>query len=833
MKKKIKKKKKLLTVLILYSRPMKYTMYFLVFSFFFLPWCIPRLHSTLLEVSLDGSQPYPSIQSAMNASTYGDTVLVHPGTYYENVNFNGHSGVTLASLEILTEDPQYIDNTIINGNRNGSCVIVDNLEQDITIRGLSITNGSGSEHDFPATGGGGIFINNEYGVSNSTTGSIINCNVFENYADYGGGIFIGSTNNILPEFNFSGVDIFSNYATLGGGLRLSGSCHITFDPENRCSIFNNIAGNAQDIAAYRVTYDIDMYLDNFTIENPESYYFYVSKLIDPNGDIYLHANNYVHTEINSDFYIAPDGDDSNSGTSPDQPMQTISRAMHKIASDSLNPKTVYVAAGTYSNELNGQLFPIPVKENVSLIGEDMNNTILYNDFLARTISNYWVNRHTKISNLTLDSDPDHKYISVITSRTLGSITIKNVKQENFNYVDNWNIGLVDDTSYPQTSLKAELDNVIIRNIILSGGVAINAQVAKSFILRNSIIDNIDTSPEETDGFLNGIAAYVDSLGVVDNCIFSNCDQTYPDAWDFQPSFSFVLDNRNNHENASYSISNCLFYNNNSITDNVFAFNSTDFDYPITISNCTFSNNNASLATVSTGNSKFYNCIFSNDTPYEIILPYDFGLGSDEITIDYCLLPEGENDIFNEDNYNMLNYGENNLVAQPLFAAGNWNLPEAYELSENSPAINAGTPDTTGLHIYPYDLNGNNRIYDGRIDMGCFEYGSTNTVEEINSTQEKNKFFNYPNPFSLGPSHIRKNTTFNFTIKKMGLAEITIYNIKGQKIKCVYKKNVTPGTFEIEWTGINQDRQRVASGIYLSTLKVNGHIKATNKILVVR
>ncbi len=48
----------------------------------------------------------------------------------------------------------------------------------------------------------------------------------------------------------------------------------------------------------------------------------------------------------------------------------------------------------------------------------------------------------------------------------------------------------------------------------------------------------------------------------------------------------------------------------------------------------------------------------------------------------------------------------------------------YNLMDNSPAINTGTPDTTGLDLGEFDLNGDPRIYEGnipRIDIGCYEY----------------------------------------------------------------------------------------------------------------
>ncbi|HPI26371.1 MAG TPA: hypothetical protein PLO57_07915, partial [Candidatus Cloacimonadota bacterium] len=68
-----------------------------------------------LTVKLDGTGDYALIQEAITASADGDTVLVHPGRYIENVRFNGKN-ITLASLEILTGDRDYVYSTIIDGN---------------------------------------------------------------------------------------------------------------------------------------------------------------------------------------------------------------------------------------------------------------------------------------------------------------------------------------------------------------------------------------------------------------------------------------------------------------------------------------------------------------------------------------------------------------------------------------------------------------------------------------------------------------------------------------------------------------------------------------------
>jgi hypothetical protein len=44
----------------------------------------------------------------------------------------------------------------------------------------------------------------------------------------------------------------------------------------------------------------------------------------------------------------------------------------------------------------------------------------------------------------------------------------------------------------------------------------------------------------------------------------------------------------------------------------------------------------------------------------------------------------------------------------------------WQLSETSPCVNAGIEDVTGLGLPDYDLAGNTRIQQGRIDIGALE-----------------------------------------------------------------------------------------------------------------
>jgi hypothetical protein len=68
----------------------------------FLPLFLPA-SATIINVPAD----FGTIQMAIDSSSNGDTVLVQPNTYYENINFNGHN-IVLGSLFLTTGDTSYI-----------------------------------------------------------------------------------------------------------------------------------------------------------------------------------------------------------------------------------------------------------------------------------------------------------------------------------------------------------------------------------------------------------------------------------------------------------------------------------------------------------------------------------------------------------------------------------------------------------------------------------------------------------------------------------------------------------------------------------------------------
>jgi len=100
----------------------------------------------------------PTIQAGINTAVDYDTVLVAPGTYFENIIFPGKD-IVVSSHFALDGDRSYITSTIIDGSApvhpdTGSCVrIVEHETRAAVIQGFTITHGNGTIWDDEAGAG--------------------------------------------------------------------------------------------------------------------------------------------------------------------------------------------------------------------------------------------------------------------------------------------------------------------------------------------------------------------------------------------------------------------------------------------------------------------------------------------------------------------------------------------------------------------------------------------------------------------------------------------------------------------------------------------------------
>lgn len=247
----------------------------------------------------------PTIQAGIGVSLNGDTVLVSPDIYFENINFNGKN-IIVASLFLLNQDTTYISQTIIDGNQNGSVVTFTNGENsNAKLIGFSIQNGSGTLIGNGYFGGGifcqssspsiryNIISNNAADATSLTQPSdgegggiyarmgspIIEKNIISNNNaiglleggpgqflwGYGGGIYVESISTCTIDSN----QISDNFTGgEGGGIYCEGDTVII----SYNLVFNNECGSVGGIACE--------YLD---------YSLIISNIIkfNPNGGVYI------------------------------------------------------------------------------------------------------------------------------------------------------------------------------------------------------------------------------------------------------------------------------------------------------------------------------------------------------------------------------------------------------------------------------------------------------------------------------------------------------------------------------------------------------------------
>ncbi len=155
--------------------------------------------ATIINVPAD----CPTIQCGIDSSSGGDTVLVQPDTYVENINFNGHN-IVLGSLFLITSETSYISSTVIDGDSSGTVVTFENGEDSAAVvTGFTIQHGVSEK-------GGGIYCDHSHPtISNN----IVSENDASGSFDRGGGIYCSYSNPKIINNIITG-----NTATSGAGI---------------------------------------------------------------------------------------------------------------------------------------------------------------------------------------------------------------------------------------------------------------------------------------------------------------------------------------------------------------------------------------------------------------------------------------------------------------------------------------------------------------------------------------------------------------------------------------------------------------------------------------
>ncbi|HOQ83449.1 MAG TPA: choice-of-anchor Q domain-containing protein [Candidatus Syntrophosphaera thermopropionivorans] len=763
------------------------------------------LGAAILHVAQDGTQAYSSVQSAVNVAADMDTILIHPGTYYENIEIIGRK-LTIGSLELTTADSTYITQTVIDANQSGSCFSITE-DSEITLQGLYLTNGIGTPSpNWGDEKGGAVFVF-------FSSLNIVNCHIIGNRAWSGAGIFFGYSNAFL-----SGTVIANNLGKCSGALSFAGYCvdgprTIEFDPLNRCSIYNNIAGICgNDITIISQFYNtIDIYLDKATVADNSPYL--KECITTEHYDIYqeftynVFINEAATQQQFADLYVSPEGDDANTGLTPQDPLKTIALAIQRIGADSQDPHTIHLANGRYAED---QHFPLNLRSYVSIIGESEEGVIFGGPdvfFLG------WDSeKEVTIKNITFTATTNQEFyqralIECITRNKIDgipdkfSLTLENLSFRGIRPVHYDNILKLAELGYPE---KLILRNITVEDCMVTVGFHL---WGGNVFADNVRINNLHASPQ---GVITGKALTI----FTNNPLFTGGDSVFQNLQ--------ITDCESRSEDGSPS----------GIVSIKHSFLPTQFrTYFI---NCTIADNHWSTgygAAINIGEDAkvtFINSIISNEVGLNFML-YNKPLPSNLQFLNCLVGPADDpmDTIFNLGPNNTIEWFGTNLSSDPEFYA--WSDDNPYTLGQESPCIDAGTTDFSIFTIpdwysFPlYDLAGNPRIYGNQVDIGAYEWQGQTDIEDL-VTVPTFSMFNYPNPFN--PS-----TTIAFSIPETGRVRVSVYNVKGEKIKDLLNTEMTRGNHRLVWDGKDTNNRNVASGIYFIKLESVGKTSIRKAMLM--
>ncbi len=647
---------------------------------------------------------------------------------------------------------------------------------------------------------------------------LVNNRISDNRSDVGGGIYLSS-----GSISLQGNSIHNNIASvMGGGIYIGYDSIVNFNATNRCNFYSNYCGQGSDILFDNFQITPTIYADTISVFTTSTYYirndhgFYEV----PSQPI-IFANHAYITEINHDLFVSPDGNDANDGLTSASPLRAIAIALQRIASDSLNPKTVYLAPGEY-RQSEGQIFPIQLKAYVNFVGSGQEDTRLILDdpifpasgIVGRVIQNielreFTLNGTNVQGNFGIFLAPE-----IVTARVL-------IDKISLEYINSLHIN----SNEPSLGI-FQCRNVIIqrsvfRNNRSSGVAGIRLNGSSGLIEDCTFKDNVadDLSHELALGC--DIGAEVTGNLQIRNCIFSGGQTTFNNP---ESLHGIVSIESKTGTDTHIEIDNCLFTDSHAMGGAAYTL-SCESPGEMNLTNCTFANNTSlETATVLNGYINVKNCIFNNPTTREIMLGYQGAYGvATNLHIDYSDVRGGAALIPSPQYYT---WGVGNTTLDPLFASTNPLDDNYLYLTADSPCVDSGTPDTTGLFLPLADLAGNYRIWNNRVDMGCYEFGSpTGNEEEIPAEVVATKLCNYPNPFN--PS-----TTISFHIPVSSHVSLSVYNIKGQKVAQLINENMPLGQHKVVWDGKDSNKQAVGSGVYFVRLEA-GYKTNTRKVILLK
>jgi parallel beta-helix repeat protein len=611
-----------------------------------------------LPATLHVPGDYPTIQSAIDAAVGGDTVLVAPGTYVENIDFLGKA-ITVKS----DEGPEA---TVIDGNEAGSVVVFNKSETaDSVLEGFTITNGTGFGDYWPYYGGG-IYCR----ASPTIKGNIITKNVVPDPWSQGGGIYFSGFGN-SPSLHDNTIS--ENQAPWGGGIYCSSESAV---------LSNNT-----------VTLNISTYGEGGGIYLEESF---CEALLTQN---YILLNNggsgagiycYWARPTITENYIM--GNEGTSGAG-----LWIGTDVASVADNTFTGNNGYKAAGIY---VNGCGSDVVIENNLftNNLGRVIHcysgsPTIMNNTFTGNQGGGieFWDESNSVVEGNYFRDNTGSSGVGILCWSATPLITGNT-------FYSNWA-----DSDGGAISCDTDSEAIIKNNRFLENAAVFSGGAIDCFYCSSTIEDNIFI--DNHSGFGGAIHCAEYSGSISDNFISLNGANygggIYISGYFEKPLVTNNLLSKNwaNKQGGGFFIGvQDQFLSNNTVVGNGALDEGGGIysagDYVTNVSNTILWNNSAT-------------------TGPEIYVAFNFYAA--ELNISYSDVKGGQASVYVAPG-NTLNWGPGMINAYPLFVD---EANEDYHLLYTSPCRNSGDNSVPGLPAE--DFENDPRIADGTVDMGADEF----------------------------------------------------------------------------------------------------------------
>ncbi len=149
------------------------------------------------------------------------------------------------------------------------------------------------------------------------------------------------------------------------------------------------------------------------------------------------------------------------------------------------------------------------------------------------------------------------------------------------------------------------------------------------------------------------------------------------------------------------------------------------------------------------------------------------------------------------------------------------------LTATSIAVNAGA--TIASVTDDYDQMDRPDSFTGKYDLGAYEYHPLSWRRSVDANLSaapalRNVVTVQPNPF-------QGTTEIIVLVSNQGLADVSIFDVAGRRVRTVVNRELTAGSHHFEWEGIDTNGNLVSAGIYFVRVATRGGVFSQRVIRV--